>query len=333
MNVLIVKKAALGDVLRTTSLLPALRRAGARPVTWLTAPAAAPLLAGHPDVGRVVTSGARLPRTFDLVLSLEEDLSCARWARRACGGRLVGVVEKDGALSYTEDSEPYYGMSLLRPDRAKADRLKAANRLSYAQLWLKILGLPPPAHVLLAPSLFLSERERAWAKAFWRRRGWKDGEVIGFNPGAGRRWPSKQLTVEASVAVAGALLRSGRPLLLLGGKEEAERNASILAALPRGRAAGHPSLPLRRFCALIERCAALVAADSLACHVAAALGRPAAVLVGPTSASELDLGRGRVLTPPGACRCFYQARCTQAVACLSRIAPARVARAVESLLS
>ena len=50
-TILIVKTGALGDVLRTTALLPGLlkRYPGAR-ITWVVAAGAAPLLEGWPGV-------------------------------------------------------------------------------------------------------------------------------------------------------------------------------------------------------------------------------------------------------------------------------------------
>jgi hypothetical protein len=81
---------------------------------------------------------------------MEENRAAVALARRALsrGGRLVGVIAEGGGLGFTEDSARYYAMSLLgRGADGSLDRansLKAANRLSYAELWLKILGLPAP---------------------------------------------------------------------------------------------------------------------------------------------------------------------------------------------
>ena len=54
-RILIIKTAALGDVLRTTSILPGLaaRHPGAA-ITWVTAADAVPLVAHHPLVERSV---------------------------------------------------------------------------------------------------------------------------------------------------------------------------------------------------------------------------------------------------------------------------------------
>ncbi|MGA1522715.1 MAG: glycosyltransferase family 9 protein, partial [Planctomycetota bacterium] len=53
-RVLILKTAALGDVLRTTSILPGLAaRYADLEITWVTAPEARELVQAHPLVQRV----------------------------------------------------------------------------------------------------------------------------------------------------------------------------------------------------------------------------------------------------------------------------------------
>ncbi|HAH06064.1 MAG TPA: hypothetical protein DCM05_05965 [Elusimicrobia bacterium] len=330
-KVLIVKCSALGDVLRTTSLLPPLKRLGPCRVHWLTSPQARPLLRGNPHLESVWILGRPLPRDFDLVLSLEESEAAARAAEGACRGEFLGVRP---GLGYTPSSAPYYDMSLLRRDpdggRQRADALKKANRLTYSDLWLHILGSTGPAP---RPVLRLSPAEKARARRFARKHGFLPGTAVGFNPGAGRRWPSKQLSVEASVRLLQALAGLGRPVLLFGGAGEKARNRRILASVGEARVLAPGPRPLREFAALVGLCGALVTTDTLALHVAAALGRGLVALVGPTSAAELDVyGRGAVLTPPRGCACFYRPRCAARTHCLSSIPPERVVSEVRRLL-
>lgn len=341
MKILIVKLSALGDVLRTTSLLAPLRRRHPHAeLWWLTAPAAEPLLRRNPLITRVMAPGRleslRVPAGgFDLVLSLEEG-PVAEFAAKACRGTLIGVYPADGGFRYTDSSARYYGMSLLNrdPDGSlrTADRLKAGNRLTYARLWLKILGLPAaPGRRGTAPLLALSERDRAEARAFARRHGLVG--AIGLNPGAGARWPAKQLSVERAAALAARLARLGGPVLLLGGPDEAARNREITRRAGAGVLDAGCRHPLRSFAALIELCSLIVTTDSLALHLANALDRPAVVLVGPTSPSELDVyGRGAILVPSDGCSCFYKPRCSRALSCLDAIPLERIAEAVKKWL-
>ncbi|MBI4678329.1 MAG: glycosyltransferase family 9 protein [Elusimicrobia bacterium] len=380
-RILIVKLSALGDVLRTTSLLrPLAARHPRARIAWLTSREAAPLLEtnpwiaalgvvdpasavnaipeGPPGPGHPISwkaRGSALDRAsaepgacklgpFDLVLSLEEDAAAARLAEESAQGELVGVVAREGRLSYTPSSARYYDMSLLNRSAdgslAHADALKAANSLTYAELWLKVLGLPIPRdRNELRPILVLSEEDRTFARTLGRNAGLAGRPApIGLNPGAGRRWPSKQLSVESAARLARTLHRRfGRPILLFGGRDESSRNKTIAGL---ARRAGVPLVDpgtkqdLRSFAALVELCEAVVTTDTLALHVAAALGKKTFALVGPTSAAELDVfGRGEKIAPALACSCFYRPRCRLAKTCLDRLPAGRVADAVGRWLS
>lgn len=341
MNILIVKSAALGDVLRTTSLLRPLReRYPDGKISWITAAAARPLLRGNPLIRKIATideASGLSEGTFDLVLSMEEDLETARLARRFCGGELIGIRAEADRLTYTPSSAPYYDMSLLNraPDGSLeiADGLKAENRLTYAELWLKILGIRAPKdRSLLRPSIVLDAEDRAAAAALSRKLSkFSNSRPIGINPGAGRRWPSKQLSEDKAVEIVLALHeRFSRPILLLGGSDEAERNRRIAGRCGRAAVDAGTGHSLRAFAGLVELCGALVTTDSLAFHMATALDRPAAVLIGPTSACELDVfGRGAKLLPATPCACFYKPSCTRQSHCLDEIAARDIVRAVE----
>ena len=344
MEILIVKLGALGDVLRTTSILRPLRARypGAR-FEWITAKPAVPLLEGNPLVGRVVAIEDAVfgdfSARFDLVLSLEEDAAAAALAQSACRGELVGIIVKDGKLGYTASSAGYYDLSLLNADKdgghKKADELKVRNRLSYAQLWLKALGLPDSAGDDLRPILALTDADRQTALALSQKYRFSAGEPIGLNPGAGKRWPAKQLSEMKAARLLGGLAAFKRPLLLLGGADEGARNSAIAAQA--GNAAvidvgtGHG---LREFAGIIELCGLVISTDSLAFHVATALGVKALALVGPTSAAELDaFGRGGALTPKGGCACFYRPRCQFEASCLEGMPDEAVISAARNLLS
>ncbi|MBI5201701.1 MAG: glycosyltransferase family 9 protein [Elusimicrobia bacterium] len=342
MDVLVVKLGALGDVLRTTSVVRRLK--AVHPdvrVTWVTARAAMPLLEGNPDLERVLAleDKPKLERRFELVLSLEEDKAAAALALSSCSGEFIGVLD-EGGLRYTDSSALYYDMSALNRDPdgtlKTADRLKAANALGYARIWLKILGLPAPKQAAeLRPVLVLRDAERKAAARGLCLTGAKAKltRAIGLNPGAGKRWPAKQLSVGPAAELAGALAGLGRPVLLLGGADEAKRNRDIAARAPAPIVDAGTARGLREFAALLSWLAALVTTDSLAFHLGTALGVPTVVLVGPTSAAELELfGAGAAVRPPS-CNCFYKPECATPPSCLDKLEPAKVAGSVRRLLA
>lgn len=331
--ILIVKLLALGDVLRTTSLLTPLRRKYKERISWLTSPEAAPLLKGHPDIEEVFVDGRKISRRFDWALSLEENKSAASLAQKACRGRLTGVFLEKNRLRYTKDSSPYYQMSLLNKSPGqglgRANALKAANKKTYAEIWLQILGLKIPKNrEEIRPKLFLTAGDRKAALEISRRHLTRSGKAIGFNPGAGKRWPSKALSIERSREVLRALTKFGRPILVLGGKEEESRNKKIAAGF-QNIICPKPE-PLRLFAGIIELCQTVVTTDSLTLHLANALSKNAIALIGPTSASELDVcGRGEKITPQKPCDCFYLKNCSRKISCLDQIPISRIVQAVE----
>src|SRR5919106_739866 len=98
-RILVVKLAAAGDVLRTTSVLPALRRAHPdAQITWITERQAMPLLDDNPLIDRVVARDTAVERLmverFDLGLGLDPDHQ---------GGALLALARCDARAGYILD--------------------------------------------------------------------------------------------------------------------------------------------------------------------------------------------------------------------------------------
>jgi heptosyltransferase-2 len=310
--ILIVKTAALGDVLRTTSILPGLveRYAGAR-VTWVTAPGAVDLLATHPMVARIEVADEARDRDLEAlterlastrwsrVISLDDEPSLCRLSSRLSAEKLSGAtLDASGKRVYTPDVAPWFDMGLLSVHgKERADRLKVENTRSQPEIYAAMLGIrmgEPELHLPAAAS----EKAAHFARV---HRLSEIRPLIGLNTGAGGRWTSKQLPVERTVELAKHLARElhGRCcFVVFGGEPEVERNRAIVAGLERSSPAircvdaGNHN-PLLEFAALVELCDVLVTSDSLALHVAVARRVPVVAFFAPTSAAEIELyGRG-----------------------------------------
>jgi heptosyltransferase-2 len=342
-RILILKTAALGDVLRTTSILPGLheRYPEAR-VTWVTAPAAVDLVRTHPLVRTVVgldagsaesLSAATAPLIasgWERVISLDDEVPIARLATLVTSKRLSGAyLRPDGALAYTPDTAPWFDMGLLSVHgKAAADRMKIQNRASHPQIYADMLGLR-----MGKPALHLPAEAQAFARDFSERHRLEPRRpLVGLNTGAGGRWTSKQLDVERTVEVARRIHAARRErvaFLVLGGPPEASRNLAILAGLAQAGVeafdAGTDN-SLLEFAALVGLCDVVVASDSLALHLGIALSVRVVVFFAPTSAAEIELyGRGEkvVSTAP-------DAGSYRADADTSTLTPERIAVAVLS---
>jgi heptosyltransferase-2 len=343
-RILIVKTGALGDVLRTTSILPGLAaRHAPASITWVTAPDAVELVAHHPDVDEVLTidlADARAvdelaleleARGFDLAVSLDDEEPACRLATRARARSLCGAyLDALGERHYTDDAEPWFGMGLIsRAGKVEADRRKVENRRTHADLLGEILGVEPARpHLPVFESTLAAAVERL--ESARARRG---VPTIGLNTGAGGRWVTKALPVDRTLELIEQLNRYYRgdvTFVLFGGHEEEQRNAEIVKRV----AAMRPAIdlvdtgtdnPLLAFAALVSGCDVLVTSDSLAMHVAIARGVPVVAFFAPTSAAEIGLfGRGEKVASTAPDYCSYRVDTDNSTITAGRLADAAV---------
>lgn len=333
-RVLIVKLAAMGDVLRTTSLLPAIHRRweGAH-ITWVTAPAAVPLLQRNPQIDRVLAFHGSLPlplqtERFDVVLNPDAAPDSCALAGEARGRTRVGFAfDRQGLpIPLTPGAEHWYELGLR-------DDLKRANRQTYQQLMADVLGLDwrrePPRLELDDGHL---SRGRELAAQHAPKPG---GSIVGLNTGAGGRWKYKRWTEEGYVELVRRLGADGHRVFLLGGPEEVERNARLVAASEGAAIDTGCDNSLTEFAGIVDACDAVVTGDTLAMHIALARRVAAIVLFGPTSLHEIDVfDRGeRLAAEDMDCLCCYLSDCDVRPTCMDNLSVDRVHRAVLASLA
>jgi ADP-heptose:LPS heptosyltransferase len=141
MNVLIIKLAATGDVVRTT---PLLRRLSGS-VTWITAATNAVLLDGLADNLRHFSWEARaraLDIPYDLAINLEDTLEVALFLKNVRPAEIFGAyADSSKRLRYTDSSKCWFDLSLISSyGRQEADGLKLLNRRTYQELIFTGLG-------------------------------------------------------------------------------------------------------------------------------------------------------------------------------------------------
>lgn len=336
-RILIVKLDAVGDVLRSTCILPKLKEKHPRAfITWLTRAASAPLLAGNPYVDRAwklddpETLAHLQVQEFDLVINLDNAYPSGALASAARTRNRIGfTLSPDGLIVPTnETAEAWIGM-------ASFDRLKKANHRTYQEHMYAICGFEPPIE---HPVLFLDEEKtdvaRREIRESWMR---PEGKLVGLNTGAGGRWPLKMMGEERQTELVLRILQNpDRNVLLLGGPEEQGRNQRIMDKLPKERvrnAGCHHGL--LDFAARISQCDALVCGDTLALHMATALKVPTVTVFCPTSLAEIHDYEGliRKIQPEDcSCLCGYNRDCPTGRDCINRIPLEHILRELDQQL-
>jgi len=330
-KILIIKLGALGDVIRTTSILKGLKEKYPNcKIDWVTYKYCFELLQDNEDINNLIDF--RNPDDvgeYDMVISLEDSIKASKFASSIKTNKLVGCYYKYDKIQYTDDSQQWFDLSLIsRFGKEKADELKRTNKKTYPEIIASILGIKMGEYSPLPINKEFTEN-------FVKNKNIEKGDlVVGLNTGAGKRWLLKRLSIDKTVELAEKIVNElGAKVILFGGPEEIKRNKEMInkVKVPIINAGCNNSLT--EFFSLVNLCNAVVASDSLAMHVAIALKRQVVVFFGPTSAAEIELyDRGKKIIPDVDCYCCYEKNCNKKPNCIDVITVDSLFNAVKGVL-
>lgn len=346
-----MRLSALGDVVHAMPTLAALRHLlPSAHVDWVVEDRFAPLLEGHPDLGRVVAFPRRAlgaclapwPRPlrltrglraflktlrggdYDLALDLQGNLKSGLIAR-ASGARVVAGAGRAGS----REGNHLLLTRRLTPPPGAPHRVERNLALLGA-----VLGRPAP---FVSPRLPLSPVERAAAATALAAAGAGARPVVlhpgtsGF--GAFKRWPPERYG-----ALAQRLGSRAEPVVVTFGPGERDL-ADAVARASAGCSVVVPTPSLRILAALLQGARLVVAGDTGPLHLAALVGTPVLGIYGPKDPAvygpygrraDGTAGPLPVVTQPDvACRPCRLRRC-DAPLCLTTLAPERVLAALGS---
>jgi ADP-heptose:LPS heptosyltransferase len=328
-RILIIKLDAMGDVLRSTALLPPLAEAHPRAaITWITRKESVPLLRPNRYLAEVLEVGPEMlihlqTRTFDRVINLDASKISAALASAARSKRKDGfVLNEQGHVQATNDA----AMAWL--EAGLFDDIKRQGTETYQDRMAAILGLSGKKHEYVFE---LGQDERGRAKAHLESLGLDLGRpIIGLNTGAGFRWPLKQWREDGYVELVDRLSRrSDAQFLLLGGPSEAARNERLRARSKVRLFDPGCNNTLRHFAGFLDCCDVVISGDTLAMHLSLALRKRTVVVFGPTSAAEIELyGLGEKVVPDMTCLSCYKTSCDFVPNCMDLISTTMVEDAV-----
>jgi heptosyltransferase-2/heptosyltransferase-3 len=281
---LVLRFGAIGDMVLLTALLSALHRRWHAPVdVAVRSELAAQILEGLPEVGEVKVVGSRKTP----YLLAPGQWRFLRWLRARAPGpawvidlvpRVSRLLERGGigrSLQVREVDHPWH-MDQLVHHRDWLLQLAALDPAGVAAR-PPLDGPPPRPHLVVRPD------ETADCEAWLRDRGLSGAPIVVVQTESRRlkrgRWPTR-----CWVEVLGRILEQmpAAYALVVGAPRERETVQELVTAIghPRVRfAAGE--LPLRHLIALLDRAHSCLSLDTGTAHIAAAVGCPVVVVVGP----------------------------------------------------
>ncbi len=291
-KILIIKLGALGDVIRTTTLLRRIKQVDpASEIWWLTL--SPDVLPKNIDVILPFTAQSLATLsgvTFDTIYNLDKEKEACALVATLSARVKKGFTLRDGkAVPVDADAEHKYLTGVF-------DDLSKANTKSYQEEIFEICGYKFSGETYMMPELMKFE----WKLPSKKR-------IVGLNTGCGGRWTSRLWPEKYWVSLAKKLKKAGFVPLLLGGEQEHKKNLS-LAKQSGALYLGH--FPLKQFLSEMNQCELVVTAVTMGMHFAIGLEKKIVLFNNIFNKHEFELyGKGEILEPDFDCDCFYAPVC------------------------
>jgi ADP-heptose:LPS heptosyltransferase len=326
-KILIINLDAMGNVLATTTILPALKRKYPEStIFWITLKNAVGLLEENPYLDCVFPwepeSWLILQEMeFDLVLNADKSQrSCAFLNTLRSPEKLGYALNRNGVIVPSNpEAEANYILGL-------DDELKFhANARTVPELLREQFRLDGKRDEYV---LSLSDRERRFSEEYRKETGLpgstEEGRelLVGLNTGCSELYPNKKMTIEQHLELIDRLSAiPGIRLILLGGPEDTLRNAEIVRCRGEKVLSTPTTEGVRRGICYINLCDVVISGDSFGMHAAIALRKHVIVWFGVSCAQEIELySRGIKLTPENLhCSPCWKRSCPYNLECIRMI--------------
>ena len=319
-KILIIQLSALGDVLRATPLLSALKkhRPGAS-VDFLVDESCRDAVAENPAIDRIHTVQRKVMKhlikggspwgeifeeyLYEQVIEMRRtrydwviNLHFSEWSGLLAflarpSGKLSGVSVDERGRFRVRGEIPFRIYSTVYSGNRP---IRIVNRKNLIDMFLELVPGTGRPFDYFPMTWTITEKERENALEYLAQFGYSLGEPLaGIQPGAG--WPGKTWLPDHFAPLADAIAREfGMALFLNGAPAEREILSSLADRMTTRAIPPHPSLRINA--AVISLCSFLITGDTGPMHLSAALGVPVIALFGPTSFYESGpYGEGHVI--------------------------------------
>ncbi len=331
-KILIINLDAMGAVLQTTAMLPAIKRKYPQShISWITLKNAYRLLENNPYIDTAYVwepeSWLVLQNVeFDVVYSVDKSKRSCAFCKALNAKEKIGFgLNKEGQIiPLNKEAEYSYLLGL-------DDNLKfRVNKKYGTEILQEAMKLTFRRDEY---TLILSGEEKKYCEQYAKEVGLNGNNVIvGFNTGCSYLYPNKKMTIGQHVALIEKLsAMKGIDLVLLGGQEDTERNAEITRRVGKKVVSTPTTQGVRRGICYEKICDVIITGDSFGMHVAIGLKKYVIAWFGLSCWSEIDLyDRGVKLIPEGLhCAPCWKRDCPYDLECIQMIDLEGIVRAVE----
>jgi ADP-heptose:LPS heptosyltransferase len=338
-SILLVHLGALGAVVRSTSLLKAIKRKHpSSMITWVTDAPAHLLLKNHPAIDRVLTTKEEdlvqlSALEFEIGYVIDKSLKAVGIAKRTQIDQIYGFTAdpKNGAIiPATKAAEELWSLGL---DNHKKFFV---NKKPETQLMIEALELGTyQRDDYWLPLSNQESQNREQKRNVWLGRNATQAAapkkvILGINTGCANVIAAKKLTVEFQRQIIEQVQQklSHVQIVLLGGPEDTERNRLIADGLDV--ISSSTDKGLRDGLESVAACDVVLTGDSLGMHMAISQQKRVIAWFGPTCAHEIELyGRGEAILTKSPCSPCWKRSCDKAVMCYDQVSLEELVHAIK----
>ena len=331
MRILLVRTDRLGDVLLSTPVARALKRASAdNHVAMMVRPYTEPVLVGNPHVDEVVLYRPEIAdrhlvlrlreARFDAAVVLHPSFRLARILARAGIPKRFGTASRFYSFLFNQK---------VRLRRSTAGLHEAECNMIMAE---QLCG----RNADLLPEFFLTEAERRETEKALRSLALNSGGFVAIHPGSGgsaRDWPLRNF---ASLADAIGT-RLGRRVVVTGGPDETELVSQMTSMMSKPPITMVGNMGVRQLGSVLSEAAMLISNSTGPMHLATAVHTPVVAIFCPMDGCGPErwgpLGDGNVVLKPPVpgCRKCTGEDCSH-YDCMEKVSVEDVLEAVKRLL-
>jgi len=288
-KILLIKLAALGDIVRTTPLVHAIKKKHGNDchITWLVDEGEGKdILKNNPKIDRILEynqqSILRLKHEkFNVLINLDIEPKATLLSNEIKADEKYGYYfNEDGKPSFFNKSAEYY------LNRVFSDHANRTNRKTYQEMIFEISELPYNKE-----ETTVNNFDDSYVKKFMKKYNLtKKDKIVCINLGSSGRWPSKAWHKDRIIEITKKLKEENYKILIRGGPNEEKflkevfsevKDENVFSNLP-------DILPISKLNSLLSICDVIITGDTLVLHLAVALKKRTIALFFCTPPWEIE---------------------------------------------